>query len=171
MFSYNHISVQKSLRRQKKMFFIQSPRNSVISTDTTMYNYSRSNVSSEYYPSPVPPPNENGREREMLSQGTMTPDIDQQVVPLVSGGGSSIDPALEYAQCQMKGNLFKRERFMTWTKHYCIIRNNFLECHKSSGDHYTPSLKLFLPGSEIKEGGSDTKKKWAFQVHMIICIL
>ena len=53
---------------------------------------------------------------------------------------------------------------MTWTKLYCTIRNNFLECHKSSGDHYTPMLKLFLPGSEIKEGGGDAKKKWALQV-------
>ena len=53
---------------------------------------------------------------------------------------------------------------MTWTKLYCTIRNNFLECHKSSGNHYTPMLKLFLPGSEIKEGGGDAKKKWALQV-------
>ena len=124
--------------------------------DTGMYNYPRSNVSSEYYPSPMPPENA----REMLSQGTMTPDIEP-----VAGGDSS---AMEFGQCQMKGNLYKRERFMIWTKLYCTIRNNFLECHKSSGDHYTPALKLFLPGSEIKEGGGDAKKKWALQVGSVV---
>ena len=122
-----------------------------MSTDTLMYNYPRSNVSSEYIPSPMPPENS----REMLSQGTVTPDIESTV---------SSEPTLEYGQCQMRGNLYKKERFMTWTKLYCTIRNNFLECHKNSGDHYTPSLKLFLPGSEIKEGGGDAKKRWALQV-------
>ena len=115
--------------------------------------FPRSNVSSEYIPSPMPP---SEGSREMLAHGAMTPDIDS----LGSGG----EPIMEYGQCQMKGTLYKRERFMTWTKLYCTIRNNFLECHKSSGDHYTPALKLFLPGSEIKEGGGDAKKRWALQV-------
>lgn len=70
----------------------------------------------------------------------------------------------EYGQCALRGYLFKKERFMTWVKLYCIIRNNFLECHKIHGDVFSPMLKLFLPGSEIKEGGGDAKKKWAFQV-------
>lgn len=71
---------------------------------------------------------------------------------------------LEYGQCALRGYLYKKERFMTWGKLFCIIRNNFLECHKSHGDSCNPSLKLFLPGSEVKEGGGDAKKKWAFQV-------
>lgn len=73
---------------------------------------------------------------------------------------------VEYGQCALRGYLYKKERFMTWIKLFCIIRNNFLECHKSqgSGDSYSPVLKLFLPGSEVKEGGGDAKKKWAFQV-------
>lgn len=76
-----------------------------------------------------------------------------------------VDPTLlEYGQCALRGYLFKKERFMTWVKLFCIIRNNFLECHKSHGDSCNPSLKLFLPGSEVKEGGGDAKKKWAFQV-------
>ena len=111
-------------------------------------------MSSEYTPSPMPLDNS----REMLSQGTVTPDIESTI---------GVDSTLEYGQCQMRGNLYKKERFMTWTKLYCTIRNNFLECHKSSGDHYTPSLKLFLPGSEIKEGGGDAKKRWALQVYII----
>lgn len=90
------------------------------------------------------------------------------------GGGSTGDTStgvemtdalfLEYGQCALKGYLYKKERFMTWIKLFCIIRNNFLECHKSQGDSYSPVLKLFLPGSEVKEGGGDPKKKWAFQV-------
>lgn len=76
-----------------------------------------------------------------------------------------VDPSIsEYGQCALRGYLYKKERFMTWVKHFCIIRNNFLECHKSHGDSCNPSLKLFLPGSEVKEGGGDAKKKWAFQV-------
>jgi hypothetical protein len=55
---------------------------------------------------------------------------------------------------------------MTWVKLFCVIRNNFLECRKSHGDSCNPSLKLFLPGSEVKEGGGDAKKKWAFQVRI-----
>lgn len=79
------------------------------------------------------------------------------------------DPlVLEYGQCALKGYLLKKERFMTWVKHFCIIRNNFLECHKSHVDSCNPSLKLFLPGSEVKEGGGDAKKKWAFQVSFIV---
>lgn len=70
----------------------------------------------------------------------------------------------EYGVCALRGYLFKKERFMTWVKLFCIIRNNFLECHKSQGDSCSPVLKLFLPGSELKEGGGDSKKKWAFQV-------
>ena len=72
--------------------------------------------------------------------------------------------SLEFGQCIIRGHLYKRERFMSWTKLYCIIRNNFLECHKSHGGGYTPSLKLFLPGSEVKAGGGDAKRKHAFQV-------
>lgn len=71
---------------------------------------------------------------------------------------------LEYGQCSLRGYLYKKERFMTWVKLFCVIRNNFLECRKSHGDTCSPSLKLFLPGSEVKEGGGDAKKKWAFQV-------
>jgi len=74
------------------------------------------------------------------------------------------DGLFEFGQCILRGYLYKKERFMTWVKLFCIIRNNFLECHKSQGDSYSPVLKLFLPGSEVKEGGSDPKKKWAFQV-------
>ena len=129
----------------------------MISMDTSVFNYPRSNVSSEYIPSPMPPPVDNNTSgsREMLAHGMMTPDLESPM--------NETTP-LEYGQCQMRGNLYKRERFMTWTKLYCTIRNNFLECHKSSGNHYTPMLKLFLPGSEIKEGGGDAKKKWALQV-------
>lgn len=72
--------------------------------------------------------------------------------------------SLEFGQCIIRGHLYKRERFMSWTKLYCIIRNNFLECHKSHGGGYTPALKLFLPGSEVKHGGGDAKRKHAFQV-------
>ncbi len=72
----------------------------------------------------------------------------------------------EYGQCALRGYLYKKERFMTWIKLYCIIRNNFLECHKIHGDAFSPTLKLFLPGSEMKEGGGDAKKKWAFQVYI-----
>lgn len=76
-----------------------------------------------------------------------------------------VDPStLEYGQCALRGYLYKKERFMTWVKLFCVIRNNFLECRKSHGDTCSPSLKLFLPGSEVKEGGGDAKKKWAFQV-------
>lgn len=71
--------------------------------------------------------------------------------------------ALEYGQCALRGSLFKKEKF-TWVKLFCIIRNNFLECHKSHGDFQSPNLKLFLPGSEVKEVGGDAKKKWTFQV-------
>lgn len=79
---------------------------------------------------------------------------------------------LEYGQCALKGFLYKKERFMTWVKLFCIIRNNFLECHKSHGNSFSPVLKLFLPGSEIKEGGGDAKKKWALQVsYLILCML
>ena len=77
------------------------------------------------------------------------------------------DPLLlEYGQCALKGYLYKKERFMTWIKMFCIIRNNFLECHKPHGDSFSPTLKLFLPGSEVKQGGADSKKKWAFQVRL-----
>lgn len=88
-------------------------------------------------------------------------------LPMVESGSS----ALEYGQCALRGYLYKKERFMTWTKLYGVIRNNFLECHKSQGDSYSPILKLFLPGSELKEGGGDTKKKWAFQVSSFLCTL
>ena len=78
--------------------------------------------------------------------------------------------SLEYGQCIMRGYLHKKERFMTWIKVFCIIRNNFLECHKPQGDSYHPILKLFLPGSEVKEGGGDAKKKCAFQVSFFSCM-
>ena len=133
--------------------FLQSPRNSVISTDPGMYDYPRSNVSSEYFPSPM-----SEAPHDMPAHGTTTPDNLNE---------PPSETALEYGLCQMKGNLYKRER-LTWTKLYCTIRNNFLECHKSSGNHYTPALKLFLPGSEVKEGGGDTKKRWALQVCVFI---
>ena len=90
-----------------------------------------------------------------------------------AGTGVSADMTdsmfVEYGQCAMRGYLYKKERFMTWIKLFCIIRNNFLECHKPQGDSYSPVLKLFLPGSEVKEGGGDPKKKWAFQVSQISC--
>lgn len=76
----------------------------------------------------------------------------------------------EYGQCALRGYLFKKERFMTWVKLFCVIRNNFLECHKSHGDSFNPILKLFLPGSEVKEGGGDAKKKWAFQVSTVLIV-
>lgn len=88
----------------------------------------------------------------------------------VSTGIETTDAVLlEYGQCALRGYLYKKERFMTWIKLFCIIRNNFLECHKSQGDSLSPVMKLFLPGSEIKEGGGDAKKKWAFQVNVRYC--
>ena len=86
------------------------------------------------------------------------------------------DPSLEYGQCARKGFLYKKERFVTWVKLFCVIRNNFLECHKyqDQGTSYSPVLKLFLPRSEVIEGGGDAKRKWAFQVwfsNLIIIIL
>ncbi len=71
--------------------------------------------------------------------------------------------SLEFGQCIIRGHLHKRER-LTWTKLYCIIRNNFLECHKSQGGGYVPALKLFLPGSEVKPVGGDSKHRHALQV-------
>ena len=85
-------------------------------------------------------------------------------------GDTSAETSLEYGQCALRGYLYKKERFMTWMKLFCIIRNNFLECNKSHHDTYSPVLKLFLPGSEVKEGGGDAKKKWAFQVSNLVCI-
>ena len=70
----------------------------------------------------------------------------------------------EYA---LKGYLYKKERFMTWIKMFCIIRNNFLECHKPKRDSFSLTLKLFLPGSEVKQGAADDKMKWAFQVSRV----
>ena len=70
----------------------------------------------------------------------------------------------------MRGILHKKERFSTWAKLHCIIRNNFLECHKTHGSGFSPVLKLFLPGSEVKMGGGDLKKKWAFQVCVCVCV-
>lgn len=82
------------------------------------------------------------------------------------------DPSLEYGQCALKGFLYKKERFMTWVKLFCVIRNNFLECHKyqAQGNSYFPVLKLFLPRSEVVEGGGDSKRKWAFQVYILFMI-
>ena len=77
------------------------------------------------------------------------------------------DTSFEFGQCALRGYLYKKEKFMTWVKHFCIIRNNFLECHKINqfeGSAYCPALKLFLPRSKIIRGGGDAKRKWAFQV-------
>ncbi len=45
----------------------------------------------------------------------------------------SPDAALEYGQCTMRGVLLKREKMSKWTRTFCSIRNNFLECHKLHG--------------------------------------
>ena len=75
------------------------------------------------------------------------------------------ESSLEYSQCSMSGFLLKRERFMQWSKLYCIVRNNFLECHKnrSSSSSNSPILKLFLPGSEVTKD-ADVRRAWAFKV-------
>ena len=74
------------------------------------------------------------------------------------------ESSLEYSQCTMRGNLLKRERFMQWSKLYCIVRNNFLECHKNqSSSSSGPVLKLFLPGSEVTKD-ADVRRQWAFKV-------
>ena len=99
----------------------------------------------------------------MPSEGGDLPTTESDFAPTESS-------LLEYGQCALRGYLFKKERFMTWVKLFCIIRNNFLECHKSHGDSSNPTLKLFLPGSEVKEGGGDAKKKWAFQVSNVDCM-
>lgn len=78
--------------------------------------------------------------------------------------GTLPESSLEFGQCAMRGHLYKRERFMTWNKLFCVVRNNFLECHKPQGGTYSvPTMKLFLPGSELKEGG-DSKRQWVFRV-------
>lgn len=100
------------------------------------------------------------------------PPVDLHSIFERSGEVPQTDPAppdypdttsLEFGQCIIRGHLHKRER-LTWTKLYCIIRNNFLECHKSQGGGYVPALKLFLPGSEVKPGGGDSKHRHALQV-------
>ncbi len=55
------------------------------------------------------------------------------------------DSALEYGQCTMRGVLLKRERMSKWNKTFCIIRNNFLECHKLHGNaqHVPPGMHSF----------------------------
>ena len=79
-------------------------------------------------------------------------------------GGEISESALEYSQCTMQGYLHKRERFMQWTKLYCIVRNSFLECHKTaSSSTSAPALKLFLPGSEIMKD-TDVRRQWAFKL-------
>lgn len=76
------------------------------------------------------------------------------------------ESALEYGQCTMRGHLHmhKKDQLKKWSKMFCVIRNNFLECHKvQSTSSSGPSLKLFLPGSEVS-GAPDMKRQWAFRV-------
>ena len=72
--------------------------------------------------------------------------------------------SLGYSHCTMQGYLHKCDQLMQWTKLYCIIRNGFLECHKTPNILYsTPVLKLFLPGSEITKD-TDVRRQWAFKL-------
>ena len=76
---------------------------------------------------------------------------------------------LEYGQCTLKGFLHRKKHF-TWTKLFCVIRNKFLECHKyrASGDSYSLVLKLYLLGSDVFKGSGNAKRKWAFQVYILL---
>ncbi len=122
---------------------MQDIRGSVISQDS-IYDHPRP-LSEHFYKEH---PNSNDDKSSESSSIVKLPDL-----------------SVEYGQCALKGFLYKKERFMTWVKLFCVIRNNFLECHKyhAQGNSYSPVLKLFLPRSEVVEGGGDAKKKWAFQ--------
>ena len=81
-----------------------------------------------------------------------------------SAPAETADPpetSAEFGVCAMKGYLYKKERF-TWNKMYCLIRNSFLECHKS-GNTQGPSLKLFLPRSSVT-ADKEVKRQWALKV-------
>lgn len=124
---------------------VQSPRHSALS-DEYVYDHPRplsSNISSEVHLS-------------VIDEDSFVDSIPMEVP----------DSSLDYGQCALRGYLYKKEKFMTWVKHFCIIRNNFLECHKCQvqGSSYCPTLKLFLPRSKVTKGGGDAKKKYAFQV-------
>ena len=75
------------------------------------------------------------------------------------------DLATEYGHCIMQGVLYKKEKFMMWTKMMCMIRNSFLECHKAHSTTTTsdPALKLFLLGSNVIPE-NDGKRQWAFRL-------
>ena len=72
---------------------------------------------------------------------------------------------IQYNQCTMTGYLFKREKFMHWTKMYCVIRNCFLECQKvhNGGGTASPLIKLFIPGSQVTPD-PDARRQYAFRL-------
>ena len=116
---------------------LQSARNSTVGTDG-LYDFPRSTAVDSFLGSIAEKP--------------------------LSMGAEISESALEYSQCTMQGYLYKRERFMQWTKLYCIVRNSFLECNKTATSATsTPALKLFLPGSEITKD-TDVKRQWAFKL-------
>ncbi len=119
-------------------FVLQSNRNSVVSIDSS-YTLPRNHAPLDLH------------------------SIVERPLDSPSAPDSPDTTSLEFGQCIIRGNLYKKER-LTWTKLFCIIRNNFLECHKSQGGGYVPALKLFLPGSDIKPGGGDSKHRHALQV-------
>lgn len=70
----------------------------------------------------------------------------------------------QFNQCTITGCLYKREKFMHWTKMYCVIRNCFLECQKvQSGGTASPVIKLFIPGSQVTPE-PDARRQYAFRL-------
>ena len=132
--------------------FPQSPRHSATLGDE--YIYDRPRPLSSNVPSEMP--------LSVIEEDSFADRVPMEIP----------DPLLDYGQCVLRGYLFKKEKFMTWVKHFCIIRNNFLECHKwqTQGSFYCPTLKLFLPRSQVSKGGGDVKKKFAFQVCICWCV-
>jgi hypothetical protein len=72
--------------------------------------------------------------------------------------------SLEFGQTIIKGVLLRKDR-IKWTRSYCIIRNSFLECHKTSASATTgkPLMKLLLLGSQVSPV-QDSKRRWVFQL-------
>ena len=55
----------------------------------------------------------------------------------------------EFGQTMKTGTLLRKER-LKWSHCHCLIRNSFLECHKSNATTMgKPLLKLLLLGSEV----------------------
>lgn len=56
---------------------------------------------------------------------------------------------MEFGQVTKTGNLLRKER-LKWSNCFCLVRNSFLECHKSNAATMgKPLLKLLLLGSEV----------------------